>query len=494
MSVIYSIIATLSEEEKKDFVRNLKLRNKRNDTKNIELFKLLNTSNPSNDLDILLYGKPSKGAYHALCKRLHDSLIDFVATKSFEKESSEEMNALKLVLASRIFFKQDNTYIGFKTLAKAELIAIKYSLFSILNEVYHTQILYAHLNKELDLHQLIGKYQANKLDIHQEDNLNLFYATIQEELSGSKPNISDIINRNLQIFNISISKNLSYQSLFKILQISNNVAHITRDYFAIFPFIEDACQKIETSERSSSKHLFDHLQILYYLANTYFRIKNFKEAEKYLIAMHTNMYLENKKFYNVFYPQYTVLENLLLIYTGKNKEAIKNLKVFNFEKYKSKLVTTHDLKLTLIVSFFLNENFKEALKIYQDFFHNDQWYINKIGYIWVIQKNLIEILLLIEMDYLELVESRLKGFRKKYTEHLKEHNETIVLEFLQLVRIYYYKTEDIYSEAFIKKIDALLVKERKETDIFTTSFYAWLKAKIEKTELYKTNLNFLTNL
>jgi len=280
MSIIYSIIASLSKEEKTAFVRILKERNKRNDAKNIALFKLLDTPNLPNDLDILLYGKPSKGAYHALCKRLHDSLIDFIATKSFDKESSEEMTALKLVLASTIFFRQDQTYIAFKTLAKAELIAVKYALHSILNEIYNTQIRYAHLNSAIDLQQIIKKYQANKLDIQQEDNLNLFYATIQAELHESNPKVSDSIHRNLQLYNISISENLSYQSLFKILQISNQVAHITRDYHAIFPFIEDACQKIETSERVASKHLFEHLRILYYLANTNYRIKNIKEEEK----------------------------------------------------------------------------------------------------------------------------------------------------------------------------------------------------------------------
>jgi hypothetical protein len=35
-------------------------------------------------------------------------LIDFIATKGFDKESSEEMNALKLLLASRIFFSKNS--------------------------------------------------------------------------------------------------------------------------------------------------------------------------------------------------------------------------------------------------------------------------------------------------------------------------------------------------------------------------------------------------
>ena len=493
MSVVYEMIATLSQEDKKEFLRVLKRRNKRGDVKNIALFTLLDSPIEQPNLDIVLYGKPSKGAYHALCKRLHDLLIDFIATKSFNKESSEEMSALKLVLASRLFFQQGKNRIAFKTLGKAELIAVKYSLFSILNEVYQTQILHAHLNVSLNLQEVINKYQENKLSIQQEEKLMLFYATIQLELNQNNPEVSTIIHRNLELFNISITENISYQSLFKILQISNQVAHVTRNYFAILPFVENACEIIETSERYATKHLYDHLQVLYYLANTYFRIKNFKEAKKYLATMKANMHLEGNKYYSIFYPQYVLLENLLLIYTGDNEVAIKNLQAFNFEKYKNILVYSLDLKLTLIVSLFIKGAYKEAFQVYNEFYHSDQWYSEKSGYIWVIQKNLIEILLLIELDYGDLVESRLNGFRKKHRAHLIDHKESIVLNFLKLVSIYYNKTEDVYSAKFKEKVDALLMIKEIEEDVFTISFYAWLKAKIDNTSIYKTNLKFINN-
>lgn len=494
MSNLNAIISTLSKEDKKEFVRNLKRRNKRNDTKNVELFHLLDSSIQPENIDVDLYGKPSKGAYHALCKRLHDLLIDFIATKNFDKESSEEMTALKLVLASRIFFQQKKQSVAFKTLAKAELIAVKHSLFSILNEIYNTQILHAHLNTGLDLQQVVNKYQANKLNIDQDENLNLFYATVQTELSFNNPEISDIISRNLIKFNISITKNLSYQSLFKILQISNQVAHITRDFHAVLPFIEEACQKIDASKRTQNKYLYDHLQVLYYLSNTYFRIKNFEMSAHYLEVMYANMCMENKKYYAIFYPQYVLLKNLLRIYTGQNDEAVTKLSTFNFEKYKNKSVYPLDIKLTLVVSLFLQNKYKEAFKAHQDFYHSDHWYINKTGYIWVIQKNLIEILLLIELDYLDLVESRLNSFRKKYRNHLQEHNGDIVLDFLKLITSYYYKTEDIHSEAFKRKVDNLLSVNRKDTDVFTISFYAWMKAKIDKVEVYKTFLDYFRAL
>jgi hypothetical protein len=260
------------------------------------------------------------------------------------------------------------------------------------------------------------------------------------------------------------------------------------------PFIEDSCKKIEATERTKDKHLYDHLQVLYYLANTYFRIKNFELSASYLDTMHSNMSLENKKYGSVFYPQYLLLKNLLLIYTGKNDEAVMKITLFDFEKYKNKTDYTLDLKLTLVVALFFKNNYKEALKTLQDFYHSDYWYIEKMGYVWVIQKNLIEILLLIELDYMDLVESRLNSFKRKYTVHLQEHNEHVVLGFLKLMTSYYYKTEDIYSETFKNKVDNLLDVKRKDTDVFTISFYAWIKAKIDKTEVYKTSIDCIKKL
>jgi len=491
MNNLYLIIATLSTEDKKEFVRNLKERNKRNDTKNVELFRLLDTANLPSNINVILYGTPSTGAYHALSKRLHDLLIDFIATKSFDTESSEEMNALKLLLASRLFFQQKQLYIAFKTLSKAEIIAAKHSLFTILNEIYQTLLLYAHLNGKLVLEEVINKYQANKLNMAQEENLNLFYATIQAELNHNNPGISDIINRNLLLFNISITKNLSYQSLYKILQITNQVAYVTRDYHEFLPFVEEACQKIEAKYRTKDKHLYDHLQVLYYLANTYFRIKNFELSASYLEEMHSYMSLENNKYSAIFQPQYELLKSLLLIYTGQNDEAVSRITLFNFEKYKNKSEYAVDLKLALVVALFFQKNYKEALKTLQDFYHSDQWYIDKVGYIWVIQKNLVEILLLIELDYVDLVESRLTSFKRKYYSHLKKHNEDVILDFLKLISSFYYKTEDIYSENFRKKAGNLLSIKSKDTDVFTISFYSWMRAKIDKAEVYTTCLDYI---
>ena len=494
MNNISLIIATLTEEDKKNFILLLKKRNKRHDTKNIDLFTILDRQEPVENLDLILYGKSAKGAYHALCKRLHDSLIDFIASKNMEATSSNEMSALKLILVSRAFFQHQQVSIAFKTLAKAELIAKKHSLYGTLNEIHQIQLAHAHLQNSLDFEKLHKNVLKNKDRLTLEENLNLFYAAIQNELSMHNPQTSDIIDKNLSLYNISITKNLTYQSLFKILQITNQVANVTRNYHANLDFIEKARKKIRVSERAQNEHLYYHIQILYYLSNTYFRIKKFKKSAAYLQSMHEHMHVQNEKYYNIFYCQYTLIENLLLIYTGYLKPVLQNLSDFNFDKYKREEEHVHDLKLTHIVALFLSEKFHESLQMFRSFYHSDKWYAKKVGLIWVIKKNLLEILLLIELDYIDLVESRLKSFRKKHSTHLIQHDEKRIVDFVNLIAAYFQNKQIIHSDAFEKKLDTILNIDNKEEDIFAISFYAWLKSKMKPKDTYATCLDYINEI
>ncbi len=492
MSTISSIISTLSNEEKRAFVASLRKKNKRNDTKNIQLFKLLNTADPPKDIDIVLYGKPSKGAFHALSKRLHDSLIDFIASKSFEGETSEEMEILKLLLASRIFFEQKQYKIAFKTLDKAEQKAKNYDLYGILNEIYYTKIQYAHLNTKIILEVLIANFKKNKDAIQQEENLNLFYASVQNELSQHRQNFVIVIQNALSRFGISTSKDLTFRSLFKILEVTNKTAQVSRDYYSILAFVEEVYTQISTKEEIINKHLFYHIQIIYYVANAHFRNKNFATSQHYLKLMLDQMQKHQQKYHRRFLPQYILLNTLNLNYTGYAEEAIQKLETFNYNKHKEQVSYTLDLKLSLIVFYFMQSKFKDALHILNGFYHSDHWYTEKAGMLWVIKKNLVEILVHLELDHIDLIESRVNSFRKKHRTYLQKNSDTRALEFLKLILEYYHTPEIIVKDTFKTKINkTLATTSRKQEDIFEMSFYAWLKSKAGGTKLYKTILEMV---
>ena len=485
MNSISIITRTFSEEDKREFLSFLQKKNRRGDTKNSTLFKLID-SGKTQDLDLKLYGKPSKNAYHALCKRLQDSLIDFVASKGFAGETSEEMDVLKLLLASRIFFEHREYKIGFKTLLKAERLALDLDVYSILNEIYHTKIQYAHLNDRLDLSEVIEASQENMKRFQQEQQLNMAYASIKAQMKGnSQKPINDIITEAFSNFQIELDKTLTYKSLFQLMNITATAARLQSDYYPISPFMMTIYGIISEKQKIADKHLFYHIEILNLMAHTNFRLKDFKASKDFSEKMENEMLKKNGAYYKRFQEKLVVIKALNQNYTGQSKEAITTLESYPNESL--------DIQLTLVMSLFQQTEFGNAYQIIKSMHHSDTWYEKKAGWIWVLKKNIIEILLLIELDKLDLVISRVKSFKARFAKPLKTLNEERVLIFVQLASYYYEHPEKVTAQNFKEKVEASFSwKEAGREDIFVMSFYAWLKAKMERKNLYETTLELVS--
>ena len=481
MNTIKAIISTLSEEQKQEFLYFLKKKNRRSDTKNISLFQLINDGKNHN-LDILLYNKPSKNAFHALCKRLQDSLIDFVATESFAGDTSEELEILKLLLASRIFFEHKHHKIAFKILIKAERNALSLDLYSILNEIYHTKIQYAHLNPNLKLSEIISASNTNMKRFKQELQLNMAYATIKSQLKNKQDlAINEVIVDAFSDFEIELDHTLTFKSLFQLMNITATAAKLQNDYHPISDFMMKVYNIIKDKNDAADKHLYYHIAILNLMALTSFRNKEFKTSTAFTHKMEVEMNKKNRRYFLRFHEKLIVIKALNKNYTGDFASAIKLLKGFPKESL--------DVSLTLVMCLFQQNNFSEAYGVLKQFNHSDNWYEKKIGWIWVLKKNIIEILLLIELDRLELVLSRMQSFNRKFSSRLKEVGEDRVIAFMKLVSYYYENPDIITTDNFKQKVEnsfEWIGSERE--DIFVMSFYAWLKAKMEQKNLYQTTL------
>ena len=203
------------------------------------------------------------------------------------------------------------------------------------------------------------------------------------------------------------------------------------------------------------------------------------------------MCLNNKKHNSSFKLRYHLLLALNLNYSNKQDFAIEILEPLTTSKYQD-IESLLDIHLSLIVFYFQKTDFKKAHHIFSKFNHTDKWYIEKAGKEWVIKKNLIEILLHIELENIDLVESRLLSFKRTYFKYLKDIKQERVITYLSLVENYYNNREIIESKEFrIKVENSFDWVEKKREDIFVMSFYAWLKSKMENKNLYDCTLNLV---
>jgi hypothetical protein len=484
MKQIKAIIDTFSAEDTHDFLLFQQKKNRRGDTKNEALFKLI-AKGETEGLDVKLYGKPAKNSYHALCKRLQDSLIDFVATKSFSGESNKELDIMKLLLAARIFFEHKQYKVAFKTLGQAEKKATDKDVYAILTEIYHTKIQYAHLDASLDLSKLKTTCQKNLLHFQQEQQLNMIYATIKQELQQPQnTSVDTIIENAFADFTSTIDTSLTYKTLFQLLQLTATAARLQTNYYSNLPYMEQLFAIVSAKKESPEKHAFYHIQILYLMALAHFRNKNFEEASVFLVKMETAMEQKNNVYYSRFSEKLIALKGINLNYKGNATQSIVLL-----QKHQNQSL---DIALTLLMSLFQQKEYSQAYSVFKNMNHSDVWYEKKMGWIWVLKKSIIEILLLIELDKLDLVLSRLQRFQKKFNKKLKVLGETRVLNFMKLVALYYEKPFEVSSEAFYDRVESSfdwIGKERE--DVFVMSFYAWLKAKMEQRDLYEVTLELV---
>lgn len=495
MNDLNHIVSTFSTENQQRFIAFLEKKNKRKDTKNIELFKLLTKNEfDSKTLCTHIYGSYKKDAYHALRMRLYNSIIDFTANLSLEEESSINMKVIKHLMASRTFLQLKNYKAAYKILDKAEAIADTHLLYPYLNEIYHTKIQYAHTNPSLDIDLLVDKFKKNKKKHLIEDQLNIVIAKIKQNLNNInyKNDIVDfetLVSNTLKKYNIE-TDNLSFKALYQLIDIVSLSAFITKDYLKIEPFILNSYQSILNHKHKDTQTYY-HIQILYYIANTYFRNKKFEDSMHYLSLMHQQMYLNQKKHLNAFKLKYHLLLSLNFNFTNQQDRAIETLLSFIKIKHVDSEALL-DIHLSLTMFYFQKDEFKKAHTLLSKLHHSDKWYSKKIGVEWVINKNLMEILLHIELKNIDLVESKLLSFKRAHFKYLKDIQQDRVITYLGIIETYFKKPEIVNSLDFKHTIETSFEwTPSKREDIFVMSFFAWLKSKMKNQNLYTTTLNLI---
>ena len=160
---INTLISTLSPDDYSKFVHFLSKKNRRTDVKNIQLFKLLYTNElNSEEICTHLYPNKNKTAYHALRKRLYDSLVDYLASINLEEENTDKIQIIKYILVARNFLEQKQYKLAFKLLEKAEDIAKEHQYYPYLNEIYHLRIQFSFVEESKDLNELILQFKKNQ--------------------------------------------------------------------------------------------------------------------------------------------------------------------------------------------------------------------------------------------------------------------------------------------------------------------------------------------
>jgi len=493
MDSLSELINFLNNADRKLFRQFLQRKNKRLDVKNLQLLNLIETDDISG-LNNLYDSEKNNDAYHALRKRLQDNLLLFLSQKTFESNHSDTYDALRLLVVGRFLLENDVVKIAFKCLDKAERLGEHLEQFNLLNELLLLKLQYAHLAGAEDLEALTARFLHNQSHMQREAKLNMAYAFLRKELQevhlkGKIVNLTTVMITTIRKYKISAQDLMSYKSIYQILFIANEYASIQQNYGLIERYISRTDQFMQGQLHKKQSYLFYHISILYFLANFHLRRKNFAGSVSYLGGM-MDLMATDSRYYALFYSRHQLLSALNLFFTGFADEAITLLQApFSNTKQRSKPEDIEDLRICLAM-FLALCNDRGSLKQLTLLTRTDAWYEKKMGMLWAIRKNLMEILIQAQFSNIELAMSRLKSFRRRYKKYLLKTSEERVLLFLSLVEKYLLKPDLAFETSYRKKVLDLL-DSVGNNDIFTLSFIAWLIARWEKKTAYKVVLTII---
>jgi hypothetical protein len=493
MDSILELINLLNSAEKKALRQFIQRKNKREDVKNLHLLDLIETDD-INGLKKLYNSKKNNDAYHALRKRLQDNLLLFLSQKTFEGNHSDSYDALRLLVVGRFLLENDVIKTAFKCLNKAERLAEHLEQFNLLNELLLLKLQYAHLPGAEDLEALTTRFLRNQSDMQREAKLNMTYAFLRQELQeihlkGKIVNLKTLMLTTIRKYKISKLDLMTYKSIYQILFIANEYAAIQQNYGLIEHYIKRTNQFMQDQESKKQSYIFYHISILYFLANFHLRRKDFAGSRPHLKGM-MDLMMTDSRYYRLFYLRHQLLSALNLFFTGFADDAIALLQEsLSSTKQTSKPEDIEDLRVCLTM-FLALCNDRSSLKQLTLLTRTDAWYEKKMGMLWTIRKNLMEILVHAQCSNIELAMSRLNSFQRRYKKYLLKTSEERVLSYLKLVEKYLLKPDVAFEMIYRKKVLNQL-EWVENNDVFTLSFIAWLIARWEKKTAYEVTLTLM---
>ena len=486
MDLIKEISLTLSKKSYRNFIKFFTRKRPSDSRKDVKVFEELANFYKSSSYKKL----PYKGAanYHAIRKRITKELINFLIIENTESKFKSTNREAMLTLAKYfIDFKKYSE--SWEVLNKEEKLSEKSNdyLSSLKIQRLKLEILpyYSdgdfNLIKKKILHLQKKQAQVDEFQLYFIQMKNLFIRKIKNgdvsfssneykksllEFENLKTEINDpqIHLKNIEIIRVEYAIEKNY----------NDLAIILENYYKELDF-----------ELDNFKYQNYYANIEYIMSYTFLDIREFKKSNKHLKRLHHLMGLENKIFYS-YLGRYIAIDSFIKVFAHQIDEAINVIKD-TINQYNEKLNLREVLNLLLNLSALLliNNDHKQANKLINQFNRSDAYYQKNMGREWLLRKEMVRALILLDLNHIDLAEKTLVSIKQKYADLFNSKQYKMVYPFIKALEKYINEPE-LMDEEELKGLEKVFNFEREKVfrDPRLIMFYSWLKGKYTNQKTY----------
>ncbi len=492
MDHLKETIATMTDEERKEFRVFMQRQRVKSERKDLALFTILERKDDYKPREIteMLYGKANLNAYHTLRKRLTRELLDFTMLKSMDEDNTSYSAILGMIAMSRRLLDKNRADIARKYLEKAEALANSTESYDLLDNILNLQIKHAH-ELDLDVEKIIEQWKLFREEAEIDEKVNLAYGLIRQRLNqikrtGQPQNLLTITNNALRELDLDETRIMRPSLMYMLVSMTRSAVIATKNYFLFDSYVCNIYDQLVARKAFSKKNHLYQLWFLYMIAHVKYRNRDFEKAREYVNALNEHLGHYGNMHFNRFYPRSVLLDAAVYSYMSENEKSIHILEeALGNAQLNLTVEDRCNMTLNLAVYQFQGENYRAANRLLRDIGHTDKWLEKRLGIEWRFKKNLIEIIVQVEMENTEIALARIASIDRYYKGFFQNELYQRARVFLGFIKQVIEKPDSIATEAFARHVDETIVRlPQDKEDIQAITFYCWLKSKMLRKSYY----------
>lgn len=486
MDILNQIIDLMNKEE----VRHFKLFSARTQTKGVrkdlELFDYIRKNRDEyeeGDIFSKLYEGESKNPFYRLKNRLLGELNKSLMLQHLDDD--DIIFIFHLLSLARFFQHRNNYHVAFHYIRKAEKKAIHIENFELLDFIYSELIKLSHEIPEINPEDYIMKRKENREQLNHYREIDdilaavIYRVKISHEHPGERGALADLLQKTINDFSQNATVKNSAKLRFTLFQAVSGMLLSRRDYATLEEYLIPTYQEFKDDGLFTRRTHETKIKMLVYIVNTLSHRGKMQDAETYIAKLGEALEEHNRSHYKKFLFYFYNAQ--IVLYQKFNQEkCIEILEmVVNEGTFEDQPLYDLLMRVNLSILYFDQKKYRKALKMLVRAGIHDA-YAN-LGSTFRLRWSVYEIVLRLETDEFDLVESRLDKVKKEFSDELAQEpfsTEARVLEFIRRMNDAVNIRQD---EELVADIRAFLEEtppEAETEDLTFLDYNYWLSEKI----------------
>jgi hypothetical protein len=264
---------------------------------------------------------------------------------------------------------------------------------------------------------------------------------------------------------------------------------IEKNYNDLVIILENYYEQLKI-ENNNLNHLKYYANIEYIMSYTYLEVRDFVNSKKHLNKLKLLMDQEDKIFYS-YLGRYTGIDSFVKVFDNQIIEGIDSI-TNSLENHFTVLNLREELNLLLNLSALLlvNQNIKKSNQVINKLNKSDIYYQENMGREWLLRKEMIRTLILIDLTHIDLAEKNIISIKNKYLDLFPTKQYKMVVPFIKALEKFINEPEKARIEELNYVLKELNFKKEKVfRDPRLIMFFSWLKSKYTNQKTYNILLN-----